>query len=1049
MAFTALLAVCELAASEHHGQVTFGGLPVPGATITASQGDKRFTAVTDQQGVYRFPDLPDGTWTIRVEMLCFETITREVAVTPDAPGAIWELKLQSLDEIKAAAGPAASASASQPASSASAVAVDSAPSPAPSAGKAVKSSNRSAKNAPAATSGQSSFQRADVRAAGTTPAPDAAPLAPAEANQAPSDGLLINGSVNNGAASPFAQSAAFGNNRRGGRSLYTGSLGVILNNSALDARAFSLTGQNTPTPQNLLTGLASFGGPLKIPHLFNARNAPNFFVNYQWKHNRVANALPGTMPTLDERGGDLSQLAGPLGQPLTVIDPANGQPFPGNQIPANRISPQARALLTYYPLPAFNGSRYNYQTAATTRTDQNALQARLNKSFGMKNQVFGSFAYQGSSVEAPNLFNFVDHTDTTGIRAPVSWNHRINQRLFFTLTYDFSRLSTSVLPYFAHRANVSGEAGITGNNQDPANWGPPSLSFTNFSGLSDAQNSVTHNQTSAFSFSGLWNRSPHTIQFGGDFRRQQFNVLAQQNARGTFTFTGAATGADTVTGSDFADFLLGIPDASQIAFGNADKYFRGSSYDAYVIDDWRVNPGFTVNIGVRWEYWSPLTELYGRLVNLDVTPGFAAEAPVVAQNPVGSLTGQRYPDSLINPDKHAFQPRVAIAWHPFLGSSLTIRAGYGVYYNTSIYQQIAINMAQQSPLSKSLSVQNSPSNPLTLANGFSASPNITTDTFGIDPNFRVGYAQNWNLVVQRDLPGGMLFTATYLGIKGTRAVQQFLPNTYPLGAVNPCPACLAGYTYMTSNGNSTREAGQLQLRRRLHNGFTATLQYTYAKAIDDAALGGNPLAGGSSTAGARSTPAAVTAQNWLDLSAERGLSTFDQRHTVTVQAQYSTGAGLRGGTLLDGWRGAVFKDWTFLANLTAGSGLPLTPSINRPVNGTGQTGPLRPDYTGLPVYQASGGAFLNSEAYVPPPLGYWGNAGRNTITGPAQFSFDASMARTFRLGDRLNADLRFDSTNVLNHVTYTSWYATLGTQFGLPTSAGAMRVMQATFRVRF
>ena len=130
----------------------------------------------------------------------------------------------------------------------------------------------------------------------------------------------------------------------------------------------------------------------------------------------------------------------------------------------------------------------------------------------------------------------------------------------------------------------------------------------------------------------------------------------------------------------------------------------------------------------------------------------------------------------------------------------------------------------------------------------------------MDPNFRIGYAQNWQLSVQRDLPGGLVMTATYLGTKGTRAQQQFLPNTYPAGAVNPCPACPPGYYYLTSNGNSTREAGTFQLRRRLHNGFTASAQYTFAKAIDDAALGG------------RGQGSTVVAQNWLDLGGERGLS---------------------------------------------------------------------------------------------------------------------------------------------------------------------------------
>src|SRR6185437_7586712 len=316
------------------------------------------------------------------------------------------------------------------------------------------------------------------------------------------------------------------------------------------------------------------------------------------------------------------------------------------------------------------------------------------------------------------------------------------------------------------------DAGISGNNQDPPNWGPPTLVFSSgIASLSDAQSSFNRNQTGALSYSMLWNHNGHNLMFGADFRREQFNYLSQQDPRGTFTFTGAAAG------SGFAGFLFGVPDASSIAFGNADKYFRESVYDAYLTDDWRVSPEFTLNAGMRWEYGAPITELYGRLVNLDIIPGFSAVEALVATNPIGALTGTRYPDSLIYPDKNGFEPRVGIAWRPVSGSSLVIRAGYGVYYNTSVYQSIGIQMAQQSPLSKSLSVQNSPANPLTLADGFKASSSITPNTFAIDPNFRAGYAQNWQFTVQRDLPGSLQVTAEYLGIKGTRGMQEFLPNT--------------------------------------------------------------------------------------------------------------------------------------------------------------------------------------------------------------------------------------------------------------------------------
>ena len=269
-------------------------------------------------------------------------------------------------------------------------------------------------------------------------------------------------------------------------------------------------------------------------------------------------------------------------------------------------------------------------------------------------------------------------------------------------------------------------------------------------------------------------------------------------------------------------------------------------------------------------------------------------------------------------------------------------------------------------------------------------------------------------------------------------MQEFLPNTYPTGLANPCAACPSGFIYLTSNGNSTRESGQLQLRRRLHNGLTASLQYTYSKSIDDSALGG------------RNQGAYVIAQNWLDLSAERGLSTFDQRHLLSLQMQYSTGTGLGGGTLLSGWRGALFKQWTVTSQISAGTGLPLTPVYLAAVNGTGVTGSIRPDYTGAALYSAPNGLFLNPAAYAVPAAGQWGDAGRDSITGPSQFSLNASLGRTFRMSDRFNLDLRVDSTNALNHVVYSSWNTTVtSAQFGLPTSANAMRSLQTTLRLRF
>ena len=228
-----------------------------------------------------------------------------------------------------------------------------------------------------------------------------------------------------------------------------------------------------------------------------------------------------------------------------------------------------------------------------------------------------------------------------------------------------------------------------------------------------------------------------------------------------------------------------------------------------------------------------------RLVNLDVGAGFTQAAPVLASDPVGPVTGETYPSSLVRPDQLGIEPRIGISWRPIPASTVVVRAGYGIYHDTSVYLTPVLQLAQQAPLSTSVKEQNSAACPLTLANGFTHCGTTTPDTFAVDPNFRVGYAQTWQLSVQRDLPWALQMTATYLGMKGTHGVQEFLPNTYPIGARQSLPDCPVGVRLRSSGGNSTRESGQLQLRRRLRGGFTASLLYTYSKSIDDdAMLGG-------------------------------------------------------------------------------------------------------------------------------------------------------------------------------------------------------------------
>ena len=1159
--FAACIAVTGVLASEHHGTVKSGGLPIPGATVTATAGDKKVVTTSDERGMYTFPDLADGVWTVSVEMLGFAKLTKEIGVAAEAPRAEWDLQFLSLEAITAPAkaAPPVAAAAATPAPAASpaaaAPAAPAAQNPAPAAKKSAAPASarntpgRGAQNGNAqsangrpslrqAMAQQQGFQRVGVNQAGDAASGGADAgtnndLASPEMNQSAADSMVVAGSVSRGLDMPqegndwfaggrgmgmmggdlagmnpngiggiggdnaggipgggrggpggpggaagmmmrpgaggaggggfagggrggggFAGGGrggpgggrggrgfqgprgvtSFGNNRRDRRMQYNGNASFTLDNSVWDARSYSLTGQDTakPASANARASLM-FGGPLKIPHLLSGEHG-SFTINYQLRRSRSSTTSPTLMPTALERSGDFSQSLSQTGAPIVIFDPTTGLPFAGNAIPDNRISGIATGLLKFYPAPNFfvPGSRYNYQVPIVSTTNQDNVNARLNQTLNPKNRISGGIGYQRSDVTNPNIFDFIDGTSGSGINANVAWSHNVTTRLISNLSYRFSRSTSLASPFFVNREDIEGELGIAGAARQPIYWGPPTLTFTNgFQSLSDGSTSQTRNQTSAVGESVIWIHGTHNATFGGDFRRQQFNPLAQQNARGTLAFNGAATSLNGKGGYDFADFLLGLPDTSAVAFGNADKYFRANWYDAYINDDWRIKTGFTLLGGVRWDYAAPMTELYNRLVGLDIAPGFTNIA-TVQPGQVGTLSGLRYNNALVNPDHTVFQPRIGFAWRPNPKKSLVVRGGYGIYYNTSVYNAIANRMAQQPPLSQTLSVASTANNLLTLANPFVAATGTLTNTFAIDPNYRIGYAQIWSISVQQSLPFSMFLNVSYIGTKGTRLDQQYLPNSVPSGK----PLFPAGYTYEQSNGNSTYNAAQVQLNRRFRSGFSGNVMYIFSKSIDDASTGGG----------------AVVAQNWQDLSAERAVSSFNRTHTLNMQMQYSTGVGTRGGTLVNGWKGTLIKDWTVTTNMSLQSGLPMTAiagGLRSVTGGTGVSGSIRADATGIPLGSDPTPAAL-AAAFILPPAGQFGTAGRDTIFGPAIFNLNASAGRVIRLGERRSLDLRFDANNALNHAVFSRFNTNVGTsQFGVLLPPGAMRSMTATLRFRF
>ncbi len=801
----------------------------------------------------------------------------------------------------------------------------------------------------------------------------------------------------------------------------------------MNAKPFSLNGLDVPQAAYAQSRFSLIvGGPLVIKKLKDPKT--QFFLTYFGTRAKSPQLFAENVPTAAERMGDLSQLKS------LIYDPATHQPFPGNQIPLGMINPISLALLKFYPLPNQLGSANNYQfeTAQANNTDN--LGFRLQRSITEKDRLSENFQFQRRAGTTANAFGWADPSSGYGLNVTLGWTRNISATLISNFQIRFNRNRSESTPYFSTLPDISAQIGIPGTSANPLNYGPPTLNFTNFGALSDAVASLTRNQSQGFTESINWIKGLHNFSIGGGYTHPDLSTKTDPNGRGTLNFTGIATSelnasgqVVTGTGFDFADFLLGQPQSSSIQYGEQTNYFLQNQWNAYGQDDCKVRSNLTLILGVRYEYFGPISEKYGRIANLAIGPDFTSATPVTPTTP-----GE--PGGLIHGDWNNFSPRLALAWKIPAKKSTILRAGYGIYYNGQIYNSFIQQLAKQPPFAISSEVNTSVGNPLTFLTAFqSATPQNATNTYAIDPNYRTPYAGSWNLSLQREFGKGFFADLTYLGTKGTRLDQKIIPNEAPPGSKASLTANSSTlYTFEESNGDSIFNALQLRLNRRFNRGLSFQAFYQFAKSIDDS----------SSFGGAGNT----TAQNWLDLSAERGLSSFDIRHQFTLGFVWTSPvAGPGSHIAADGKVGRLLKDWQISGNFTAQTGNPLTARVLGNTQQLAQTGGIgsgRASATGEPVEDGSG--FFNLAAFTVPATGAYGNAGRNTIPGPGTVSLNAALARSFTLAERRRIEFRLETTNLLNQVNYTNLYTVVNAvNYGLPSSAGAMRTVQAVVRLRF
>ena len=833
-------------------------------------------------------------------------------------------------------------------------------------------------------------------------------------------------------------------------------------NSVFNARPYSLNQPDSPkipTWSERIGG--NLGGPLVIPHLYDGHDKTFFFVNFDstWARNAVDEF--STVPTLSEREqpGNFCD----RGAQLYIPNPADltgPRTFAGCRIPSSLLNPAALGLLQYIPQPNLPGLVDNYHLQTRVPTQQDRFNARVLHSISRKLNARAIYSFSQATNHAFQSFSdFESDVATRGQSVTVGLTQNLSRTWINDSQLIFSRNRVQTLNNFAFQSDVAAALGITGVSTAPIDWGVPQLSFNNFTQAAPAVPSLVRNQTYRFVDGVTYMLPKHTLTFGGEIRRIENNTTSDQTPEGLFTFSGlltSLTGANGQvvpgTGLDFADFLLGYPDSTNVRFGTPSSYFRSWGTAGYASDDWRARPDFTLQLGVRYEFFTPPSELYGHLSNLDFAPAISQVA-LVLPGQVAPFSGP-LPDSLIRPNYNNWSPRIGMAWRPPIkslqaGHSTVVRTGYSMFYNESIYTQLLSELANQPPWSTSELRIASAADVLTLENGFPATVagrNTVQNTYAVNPNYQVGYAQIWNLSVETNVANNTALVATYTGTKGTHLDLLYAPNrAAPASLSTTGPVANAGdFIYDTSGANSIYNSLQVRVQKRLSHGIMINGTYTFAKSIDDA----SSIGGG--------TP--IVVQDANNLGAEYGLSSFDIRHQARINYLYEVPLGEGHRFAQKGLPAALFGNWRFSGNIGAQTGTPYTAEVmgTSAANvGGGGIFATRADQIcnpSLPVGDRAPLDFFNTACFVVPPAGQLGNAGRNTITGPGMFIWNAQFAKTIPFGkDRQHRlDLRWEITNVTNTPDLTGLSTLVNsTTFGEVVGASAMRAMNVVTRFTF
>lgn len=834
---------------------------------------------------------------------------------------------------------------------------------------------------------------------------------------------------------------------RSGTNQFHGNVYEFLRNSKLDAKNYFDVGNIPPFKRNQFGG--TIGGPIQKDKTF-------FFADFEAIRQSLGITTIATVPSAAARNGTLAQV-----DAATCAADA-GTYNAGTGICQIAVDPAAAKYLTFYHLPdpaTVSGDLGTYTFAGQQIVNENFLTARVDHNFSNRDSLFGTYMFDRTPYSSPDGLNNVEFETLTA-----------RQFVAIEETHIFS-------PSFANSIRIGGNHEAVNNNQSLKAINPDAASTdlgaggTAFAGraasqvligggVSDFSGGVGGSPTYFYHWNSLqayddafFTKSTHSIRFGGAFEHLMLNVLADTDPNGIWRF------------ADWAGFISNNPTKFQggIASTLSPRNLRQNIFGVYFQDDWRWKPYLTLNLGLRYETSSVLSETRGKTANLR---NLSDPLPVCGQMVTGQCTSSG--SFFSNPTLRNFEPRFGFAWDVFHNGKTAARGGIGLFDVLPLPYQFVLMTTQSAPFFSYTAV-NSPAQG-TFFSGLTNFPANTLRSTYVDSHDRRNYIMQWNLNVQQQITPTLAGMLAYVGSRGIHQpfkvdeADLVIPTMSPYGylwpqvdgngnlmsgpnagsapnPINPNFGSVRGIFY---EGHSYYNALEAQLAKRISHGFQVQGTYTWGKSMDtsSASVAGDTF--GNS----------ISSLHWFDMRLSRGLSDFNVGRTLVVNGTWEapTPKSLPSGAqwALGGWElGLIFTasdgvpfsatwgtgsdpqytlssdDWAF-PNRLGGSGCSKLTNPGNPINY------VKTECFAVPT--APSQAFWNANCDpAPPSLGaalpagdlrcfnLRGNAGRNILIGPGVTSLDFSLFKNNyirRISERFNIQFRAEIFNILNHPNF-------------------------------